>query len=36
MGETTLNGETSTKFICGPRIFVLVHWLNSWFLLLRY
>jgi hypothetical protein len=25
-------GEISTKFLCNPRRFLLVHWLNSWFL----
>jgi len=28
-GEITLLGDTSTKFLCRPRRFLLAHWLNS-------
>ncbi len=33
MGEITFIDETSIEFLCGPRHFLLVHLLNSRFLL---
>jgi hypothetical protein len=35
MGEIKLLEDTSTKFLCGPRRFLLIHWLNSWFQLVH-
>ncbi len=35
MEEITLLGDTSTEFLCSPRRFLFVHWLNSWFILAR-
>jgi hypothetical protein len=35
MGETTLTREISAKFLCGPRRFQLVYWLNSSLLFVR-
>ncbi len=35
MGEVTYIGETSTKFLCGPRRFLSFHWLSSRFLLVH-
>ncbi len=35
VGDITCNGETYSKFLCGPCRFLLVHWLNSWFLLVH-
>ncbi len=36
MGEVTIIGEISTKFLRGPRRFPLVHLLNSCFLLYKF
>ncbi len=33
--EITFIEETSTKFLCGPRRFLLVHWMNPWYLLVH-